>query len=224
MSTVTISSAASPVSSSFLDYAEGLRTACLRLPPLWQLKDMVAVNPFFGYAEGSFLSAADTLHRCQHAELCPAGKACVGENGNQKRVSPMISSRWRRGTRRAAGDLAFGSGRAAPRPNRSLPKHRRSIVGRPRQLAGGLGGRGGSLSLRADQGIAAWSYTVDEDLFTAWLDWASADRGMALRGLDGFGQWLGDLPATTSLPSPFACAVRASSPTPGPTTPSACCR
>lgn len=37
--------------------------ACRRIPPLWPLRNFVAVNPFLGLVDRPFLAAADLLHR-----------------------------------------------------------------------------------------------------------------------------------------------------------------
>lgn len=43
--------------------------ACHRIPPLWPLKDFVAVNPFLGLSDQHFLSAAALLQRTAHGEI-----------------------------------------------------------------------------------------------------------------------------------------------------------
>ena len=50
---------------------ERARRACARVAPLWPLRDFVAVNPFLGLADRSFLEAAVTLRRVAGRDLLP---------------------------------------------------------------------------------------------------------------------------------------------------------
>jgi len=43
--------------------------ACRRIPPLWPLKDFVAVNPFLGLSDLHFLQAAALLRRTAHGDI-----------------------------------------------------------------------------------------------------------------------------------------------------------
>ncbi|NJN46436.1 MAG: DUF2309 domain-containing protein [Candidatus Competibacteraceae bacterium] len=43
--------------------------ACKRVPPLWPLKNFVAVNPFMGLADQSFATACSTMRRVAHADI-----------------------------------------------------------------------------------------------------------------------------------------------------------
>jgi uncharacterized protein YbcC (UPF0753/DUF2309 family) len=48
--------------------------ACRRIPPLWPLKNFVAVNPFLGLSDQNFLDAGALMQRVTHADmLMPAG-------------------------------------------------------------------------------------------------------------------------------------------------------
>ena len=48
---------------------ESIRIACRRIPPLFPLKDFVAVNPFIGLRDQNFLDAAILLRRAAHADI-----------------------------------------------------------------------------------------------------------------------------------------------------------
>ncbi|MBV9655016.1 MAG: DUF2309 domain-containing protein [Acetobacteraceae bacterium] len=45
------------------EVAEAVRAACLRIAPLWPLKNFVAVNPFLGFSGQTFHATVATLHR-----------------------------------------------------------------------------------------------------------------------------------------------------------------
>ena len=46
-----------------------IRESCGRIPPLWPLKDFVAVNPFVGLSERHFLEAAALLRHTAHGDI-----------------------------------------------------------------------------------------------------------------------------------------------------------
>jgi hypothetical protein len=46
-----------------------LKKACSRVPPLWPLKNFVAVNPFLGLADQPFGEACATMRRVAHADI-----------------------------------------------------------------------------------------------------------------------------------------------------------
>lgn len=48
-----------------------VRRVCLRIPPLFPLPDMVAVNPFLGYTRESFLAMHAAVGRRLHADVLP---------------------------------------------------------------------------------------------------------------------------------------------------------
>ncbi len=53
---------------------QNLSAACRRIPPLWPLKNFVAVNPFVGLSDRHFVEAAQLIQKTGHGEmLMPAG-------------------------------------------------------------------------------------------------------------------------------------------------------
>ncbi len=63
------------------DYRIAIELACSRVAPLFDIRDMVAVNPFLGFAESSFFEAALDVERIFHEEILPAkphGESPVG--------------------------------------------------------------------------------------------------------------------------------------------------
>jgi uncharacterized protein YbcC (UPF0753/DUF2309 family) len=51
------------------DLAAQITAACLRIAPLWPLKEFVAVNPFVGLSATSFVDACALMRRVTHGEL-----------------------------------------------------------------------------------------------------------------------------------------------------------
>ncbi len=48
------------------------QSACAKVPPLWPLESFVAVNPFLGLSDKSFVGAADLMQRVTHGAMLPA--------------------------------------------------------------------------------------------------------------------------------------------------------
>ncbi|MDZ4743008.1 MAG: DUF2309 domain-containing protein [Verrucomicrobiota bacterium] len=48
---------------------QSMQTACRRIPPLWPLKNFVAVNPFLGMADMPFAGAAGLMQRVGHGDI-----------------------------------------------------------------------------------------------------------------------------------------------------------
>lgn len=48
---------------------DAVREACRRIPPLWPLKNFVAVNPFLGLSDRHFIEAAALIRRVGHGDI-----------------------------------------------------------------------------------------------------------------------------------------------------------
>ena len=46
-----------------------VQSACKRIPPLWTLKNFVAVNPFVGLSDRHFIAAAKLMQKVGHGEM-----------------------------------------------------------------------------------------------------------------------------------------------------------
>ena len=49
--------------------AEIIQSACKRIPPLWTLKNFVAVNPFVGLSNRHFIEAAQLIRKVGHGDM-----------------------------------------------------------------------------------------------------------------------------------------------------------
>ena len=63
---------APPLPATALDAEALVRAVCLRVAPLWGLRDLVAVNPYLGHADAGLLAAEDAMQRSQHAAVLPS--------------------------------------------------------------------------------------------------------------------------------------------------------
>lgn len=188
------------------DYESLITAACLRIPPLWQLTDMVAVNPFLGYADGDLLAAEAALQTCNHAKVLPDWV--------------ILRDAWQRGEFTAEdisgalveddvdSDLRAETVVAALNGDQSAaePDPRCRSIAAVRTVAGGVDWQaavaqdlGRFLAAHFDRGIARWRLAGSRSLLSAWREWIAYDRSMAVRGLHGLAVYVEGLPrnATT---------------------------
>ena len=52
-----------------LKQADIVQSAAKRIPPLWSLKNFVAVNPFLGLSDRHFIEAARLMQRVGHGDM-----------------------------------------------------------------------------------------------------------------------------------------------------------
>ena len=52
-----------------IDWKSKADAACLRVPPLWPIKDFVAVNPFVGLADMHFAAASSLMQKINHGGM-----------------------------------------------------------------------------------------------------------------------------------------------------------
>ncbi len=186
-----------------------LDEACSRIPPLWTLRNFVAVNPYLGLLDRPFRAAADEVARVFHADhFMPVG---------------FYRGRHAEGRIREADlEVALAEAPAAlGRPDLSespAPPLRRALFGsdataptqteRVLTLAERLDREQGSdwaglvcdeiakwCAGRFDAGQAAWPQPGrDLPLFAAWRQAARIDRSPEVRGLRGFRAYVRRLP------------------------------
>jgi uncharacterized protein YbcC (UPF0753/DUF2309 family) len=193
---------ASPLATEYVmaSVLDDALEVCRRIPPLWDLENYVAVNPFLGFAGQPIAEAARTI-----------------SDGLGGRVLPGIAyyrERWRAGAfgraelERAAGRvghdpatlMAILDGRA-PIPTRPPA----SVLTYAERYDQQHGTRWNEHLVRhtadwcaahlAPDTAAAWGRTPDAaGLYAAWREAAIADRSLELRGMAGWRPWAARLP------------------------------
>jgi len=188
------------------DYEALIIAACLRTPPLWQLTDMVAVNPFLGYADGDLLAAEAALQTRNHAAVLPDWA--------------VLRDAWQRGECTAA-DLADATAefsaanqiqsdtflatalhavQGPPPQPLNIPRCRsiaavRTAAGNVDWQASVIEDLGRFLAAHTDHGVARWRLGGSENLLSAWREWIAHDRSMAVRGMHGLAAYVAGLPS-----------------------------
>lgn len=187
--------------TSTADLATQLAAVCRRIPPLWELENYVAVNPFLAFA----------------GQPLPAAAQLIGD-GIGARVLPDLSfyqERWRAGAF-ASHDLdsaAYGAScdsatlAAILDGRRAMPQRHAEVL---RSFAERYDAshatqwddrlcRQASLwcALHVPQGAARWGAPQgDGTLWGAWRSAASFDRSLEVAGLGGWRAWVAALPPT----------------------------
>ena len=172
---------------------------CGYIPPLWDLSNYVAVNPFLGFADRRFVDAARTV-----------------SNGLNANVLPLISyfrQRWEAGAFDAE-DLV----RAANRANleagvlheilagkRVMPMRKENAVRTfAEQVDDATGTDWNEALIRsmtrwcavyASEPTSSWSLPP-HGLFASWREAETVDRSLEIAGLKGWRQWMRQLPTT----------------------------
>jgi hypothetical protein len=191
--------------------------ACGRIPPLWDLRNFVAVNPFLGFAGQTLDAAARDIADGHDAAVLPAVET--------------YRSRWKAG-QFGAEDLASSARRAHAksealeavlhgvlRGDREAPKRRRFVVPTAAEHFDAMHGTEWSqrfvksvarwCSVHASRGEVDWSVSGARgpsvcSLYSSWRESAEHDRTLEIDGLSGLRRFVASLPASPEAALDFA--------------------
>jgi len=197
---------------SRLSTARIVEDACALLPPLWTLRNFVAVNPYLGLTDLAFEQAMTEVGRLFDAEgSLPLGDFLEARRRGRIREADLLAAiEELRGRPDApaipaapeASMLAAleSEGPSSLRVSQALPTLAEAV---DRTLGTGLAQIvveeiARFCAGRFDAGQAAWRQPGGElGPFAAWLEIASIDRGPELRGIPGFRDYVSRLPASS---------------------------
>ncbi len=203
--------ASSTSRAASLDLDAAIASACKRVPPLWTLRNFVAVNPYLGFTDKPFPATTHEVDRIFHARM----------------FLPVDAYRERyRSGRIRDEDLAVARNEAAAwlgRPALAAddePTWRHTLLEAPivdngrgedrlETVAEMVDRRDNSrfatlvveeiskfCAARFDAGQAAWPMSwASLPVFAAWRAFADEDLNPEIRGLNGFRQYVRGLPA-----------------------------
>jgi len=178
-----------------------IRSTCLRIPPQWPLGDIVAVNPYLGYADGDVLAAEELLQRRAGTAALPGwphlqrawaeGEFTLGdlEHGHQEAATkgpppPLLSN--------LVAGLAGETPTLPPLPIcKSAAANLRAGIDWSQVVREHLGR---FLAAHTDQGVARWSALQGDGLYPTWRHWMRHDPSLEILGLSGARAWIADLP------------------------------
>lgn len=190
------------------------QAACTKVPPLWPLDSFVAVNPFLGLSDKSFVGAADLMQKVTHGSMLPApslyqGKLHAGEIADTdleaaiKLAKVQADSAWADQLTGLTPThlklwLHTASGEAA-----SATIH--SVADAAERVTGGRWGK------FVEDEVSKWCAAYHDEkqsswrmpwsalpLFSAWREAAMRDAQPELLGLRGFRSFVKSLPANAS--------------------------
>lgn len=179
---------------------DDLVQVCRRIPPLWDLPNYVAVNPFLGLSTLPLVEAARTVHDGLEGQILPG--------------AAFYRARWQAGAFGSA-DLEGAARRVSHDPTQleDILSGRRAMPLRvaesyrtcAEQHDQQYGTAWSELLCRhvtlccatnVPQGVARWSRPqLAQGLYTAWREAARVDRSLEIAGLHGWRAWVAALPA-----------------------------
>ena len=173
---------------------ESVRThvfsACLKIPPLWDLRNYVAVNPFLGFTSHSLVEAARVIGEGLGAKVLPDLSFYRSRwNAGDFTRQDLESSANRAGIN-AVELEAILSGRLDPPARKSEPsltfaeRHDRRFGSDWNDFVIRAAAR--HCAVHASAGGSYWKTPGGEDLFGTWREAASVDRTVDIAGLSGF--------------------------------------
>ena len=196
-----------------------VRSACDRIPPLWTLRNFVAVNPFVGLAGRPFVAAARLMQQAGHGEMLMPAAFYTGQIDSGRIGEDEFQAALQR-----AGDGLPAGGLAGIR-FATLGTLRRELAKCGDEKAAPFLTYADFLDLKKssgwaafvveeiskwcsvyfDQGQSAWRMPWRQlGLFAAWKEAAQLDANPEMTGLEGFRAFVAALPN-----DPFAVIGRA---------------
>jgi len=190
-----------PAAAPAITTVAAVQRACQRSAPLWSLADMVAVNPFVGYADEPMPVAAERVRRCLGLDLLPdLGQLRQAWNDQLFDAKDLAEAAEEAGHGpQAALTLAQALAGTDSLP---LTGERVATVAAQCSVATGepwadtvVAAVAGFLASQAGHGVTRWPDLPASGLWSAWRTWAQVDRTLSVAGLRGFQEFVGRLPA-----------------------------
>jgi uncharacterized protein YbcC (UPF0753/DUF2309 family) len=209
-----VSAAGSREAESTETLTETLEGVRRLIPPLWPLRDYVAVNPFLGFAGRRFLSARQSLREVRDCELLPGIDHYRSAFGSGEFAQNDIEAAVRLGREEypelceavdVAAVIRLLEGDQSQSPSQRQDRRWFTLaeaVDRKRSGAWAshiVNDITRHLSAHFDEGQAAWlSPWKGLPLFQAWREGAKLSRRMDALGIAGFRSLVTQLPADAS--------------------------
>ena len=219
MSSLTAATSFTSPSTSREDFRAHAHNAARRIPPLWPLKNFVAVNPFLGFSQKHFLDTCALFDRVAHQPaLMPAAffeakfrANAITESDLQAALdlaadhlpTPFVTSLSNLSVTHLKLWLHSSPNSPQPTPNLLtladyIDSCRQSSWSQTFTTEISK-----HCSAYCDEGQAAWRMPwASQPLYSAWKEAASIDANLDLLGLPGFRRFVASLPASAEAALP----------------------
>lgn len=176
---------------------------CGYIPPLWDLSNYVAVNPFLGFSGRQLSHAAKVVTDGLGAQVLPS--------------VAFYQKRWKEGAfdaaalEGAAGRLSLDSGALKDILDGTVPpasrrKERVLSFAERFDRESGTDWTGAIIrsmtrwcAVYASGGSDSWPFPEGQGLFATWREAESVDRTLEIAGLKGWRQWIRQLPTAPAI-------------------------
>ena len=185
--------------ASTTSIAESVARVCRRIPPLWDLTNYVAVNPFLGFASRPIAEAAREISDGLGAHVLPRldyyrerwqaedfGPADLAQAAERAGLSSL-----------ALVEILEGRAEPTQRPSSAVSSFAEAFDRRH-----GTGWDDAVIrhvarwcTDHASGGGPSWKIVGDAGLYPSWKESACVDRSLEVAGLFGWRRWTMDLPA-----------------------------
>ena len=201
-----------------IDWKSKADAACLRVPPLWPIKDFVAVNPFVGLADMHFAAASSLMQKINHGgmllkadyfreqfqkgritQLDLQGAITLAQQSLPEEFQPLLHPL------QCAGLIQWIE---SDRPETESETSDRVVLSVAEALDKHYGTRWAKVVVDEiskwcaayyDAGQSAWRLPWRHlPLFAAWKQASLHDVSPEIQGINGFRQTIGNLPETST--------------------------
>lgn len=195
-----------------LSCSEAIFRVARLVPPLWSLRDLVAVNPFLGYADVSIAAAHEKIGVRLGANLLPTLEYFADELqkgsftiSHLERVTQGNSTPTAFEILRTLENINIGRSQTPRIQNNTATSYMLRSFAAWLDLQSPTHSKWRSdvitdisrfCSTRYDQGIANWHGYRDGSLYAAWKRYAQRSFAMEARGAHGFRSFVSTLPSS----------------------------
>jgi len=179
-----------------------VQRACRRVAPLWELHELVAVNPYLGHADTPLLSADARLRRCLGDGVLPSpGTLAEAWRSGRFAAQDVLAAAQELGLDQADAQALVAQ--LATSDSGPATADGAKVLGIAARLHGAGHGPwpdwiaadlGRFLAARHSQGIARFTTACTANLWQDWRRQALYDHSLAAHGVRGMHRFLAELP------------------------------
>lgn len=193
-----LSAELAPPADEISPWSDVVSRICRRIPPLWDLSNYVAVNPFLGYSTTNWQQAAEEIAHALDADILPPVEfyQSAWKRGALEHVHLAAAAALHHYDAAYLAELLAGTTPMPVRPHHGITtmaeRHDRACGSRWKQQVHASICRW--CAVWATGGGTAWTSSQTQSLYASWRAAAQVDRSLEIAGLRGWRRWIKDLP------------------------------